>query len=270
MSKEHKGLRYNTGKLRMDLVQPWAHEQMVKVLTKGAEKYADRNWERGMAWTTALASLKRHLLAYEKGEDYDPETGILHIAHVACNAHFLTAYYKLYPQGDDRQHDYLKGVRIGLDIDEVICDWLGGWTEKFSLDVPSNWYFDRSIIDRFDELREKNELDKFYLSLLPLVDPKDVPFEPHCYITSRPVDTHITEQWLDLHGFPARPVYTVGVGKTKVDIAKEQKLDIFVDDAFHNFKQLNEAGICCFLIDRPHNHRYNVGFKRIKDLAEIL
>lgn len=41
-----EGLRYNKGKLKYDLVHPWAHEQMVKVLTNGANKYGDRNWEK--------------------------------------------------------------------------------------------------------------------------------------------------------------------------------------------------------------------------------
>ena len=95
--------RYNEGKLRFDLIHPYANEQMVRVLTKGAEKYAPRNWEKGMLWSDVIASLKRHLHAIESGEDVDEETGELHIAHLACNAHFLTAYYKIYPQGDDRR-----------------------------------------------------------------------------------------------------------------------------------------------------------------------
>lgn len=264
---KHEGLRFNQGKNRFDLVHPWAHEQMVNVLTKGAIKYKDRNWEKGMAWSNVIASLKRHLNAIEKGEDYDPETGELHAAHIACNAHFLTAYYKIYPQGDDRPHKYLTQPKIALDIDEVLCDWVGDWTDG---DRPANWFFDRDILNKFENMKADKKLDDFYLSLQPLIKPSDIPFEPHCYITSRPVDTTITEKWLDMHGFPARPVYTVGVDNSKVDIAKEQGVDIFVDDAFHNFKQLNEAGICCFLMDAPHNQRYDVGFKRIKHLKEII
>ena len=36
-----EGLRFNEGKRRYDLVHPWAHEQMVNVLTKGVQKYAE-------------------------------------------------------------------------------------------------------------------------------------------------------------------------------------------------------------------------------------
>jgi len=269
-NKKGGGLRFNEGKLRYDLQHPTAVQGLVRVLTKGSVKYAERNWEKGMKWSNVLASLKRHLAAIEGGEDYDPETGELHIDHVQCNAHFLSAYYKIYPQGDDRPHNYLENVRIGLDIDEVLCDWVGDWTEMRGLPIPSSWWFDREIMEKFESMEKEGKLDEFYLGLKPLIKPNDIPFEPHCYITSRPVDTKVTEEWLAMHGFPARPVFTCGVNKSKVEIALEQKLDIFVDDAFHNFKQLNNAGVCCFLMNTPINQRYDVGFKRIKSLKEIV
>ena len=55
---EDKGLRFNTGKSRHDLVPQFAQEQYALVLTKGSEKYAERNWELGMKWSKVLASLK--------------------------------------------------------------------------------------------------------------------------------------------------------------------------------------------------------------------
>jgi len=265
-----EGLRFNTGKLRYDLVHPHAHEGMVRVLTKGSEKYAPRNWEKGMAWSTVLASMKRHIAAVEKGEDFDPETGELHINHVACNAHFLSAYYKIFPQGDDRPHNYLKTTKIGLDIDEVLCDWVGDWTTLRGMQHPTSWYFDRGLANKFDEMKEAGTLDQFYLDLKPLIKPEDIPFEPHCYITSRPVDSAVTEQWLAVHGFPARPVFTTAVGASKVDIAKCEGLDIFVDDNFDNFRALNNAGVTCFLMDAKHNQRYDVGARRIKNLKELV
>ena len=266
-SKKSEGLRYNKGKTRFDLVHPWAHEQMVRILNFGADKYCDRNWENGMSWSNVIASLKRHINAIEKGEDFDPESGRLHAAHVACNAHFLTAYYKIYPQGDDRPKNPMSNFRIGLDIDEVLCDWIGDWTEEFGMGRPTSWYFDRELQDRFKEMEEDGKLEDFYLSLKPLIDPSEIPFEPHCYITSRPVDTKVTEAWLAKHGFPARPVFTTD---DKVSVAIEQELDIFVDDGYHNYKALNEAGICTFLMNAEHNQRYDVGFKRINKLKDLM
>lgn len=264
------GERKNEGKLRYDLVHPIAHEGMVKVLTAGSLKYKERNWERGMKWSICIASLKRHLAAIEKGEDYDPETLLLHIDHIQCNAHFLSAYYTIAPQLDDRLHKYLSPLKIGLDVDEVLANWVGAWSKKWNLNLPKSWFFQRDIVEKFEKMKSDGELDEFYMNLEPLIKPEDIPFEPHCYITSRPVKKEITEQWLDKHEFPARPVYTVDSNKSKVEVAKESGIDIFVDDRYSNFVELNNAGICCYLYDSPHNQRYMVGHKRIYSLKELI
>ena len=263
----NKGVRYNEGKLRYDLVDQHAHEQMVKVLTFGAKKYAARNWEKGMAWTSVIASMERHLAAIKKGEDYDSESGILHAAHIACNAHFLTAYYRIYPQGDDRPHKYLNPLKIGLDIDEVICDWVGGWCKKFNHEIPDSWSFSYDFKHEFESLG--GDMEDFYLNLERKMDPADLPFEPHCYITSRSVPAELTKKWLKKNGFPTVPVYSIGHGQSKVEVAKQSGIEVFVDDRFENFVELNNAGICCFLFDAKHNRKYNVGFKRIYSLSDL-
>ena len=284
----NEGLRFNTGKTRHDLLHPIATEGLARVMTKGSQKYAERNWEKGMSWSKVLASLKRHVAAFESGVDYDSDsncsdcqkstkdswvcknhTGELHVDLIQANSHFLSAYYKIYPQGDDRPHKYLNQPRIGLDIDEVLCNWIGDWTEKYDLDSPTSWFFDREMLGKFEDLKSKGELDNFYLSLKPLIKPEDIPFEPHCYITSRPVTSEITERWLALHGFPARPVFTTTEELGKVDIAIREGVEIFVDDGYHNFTALNRAGICCFLMDAKHNRRYDVGYKRITSLKDL-
>ena len=284
------GKRFDTGKLRYDLLQPDAVKGLVKVLSFGASKYEDRNWEKGMKWSRVIAPLKRHLAAIEAGEDYDidkdcpdcqrstPEnwvcknhSGNLHIDNLQCNAHFLSAYYHIYPQGDDRPHKYLNHPKIGLDIDEVLCNWLGAWRKKYDFkDAPHSWYFHRQLRDEFAKMTKNGELEKFYADLEPLIDPKELPFEPHCYITSRPCKIETTTEWLDKNGFPTKPVFCVGVDKSKVDVAKEAGIDIMVDDSYDNFIALNKAGICCFLYDQPHNRKYDVGYKRIKSLKELL
>ena len=261
-----EGLRFNTGKARHDLIPSFAQEQYAKVLTKGSEKYAERNWELGMKWSKVTASLKRHTLAFEKGEDFDTETGLLHTAHIMCNAAFLTEYYKIYPQGDDRPHHYLNRAKIGLDIDEVLADWVGHWTKHHGQEVPENWNFDRDIAKKFDSLKDDKE---FWLSIPVKTKASDIHFEPHCYITSRSIPIEWTKEWLDKNGFPTMPVYSVGFGESKVDVAKESGIDIYVDDRYENFVELNNAGICTFLFDAPHNKRYDVGFKRITSISEL-
>lgn len=268
--QEFKGLRFNSGKTRHDLLPTFAQEQYAKVMTIGATKYKERNWEAGMAWSTVLASLERHIQAFKSGEDYDLESGELHMAHAMCNVAFLLEYYKIFPQGDDRPHKYLNYPKIGLDIDEVLARWTPAWCRKWDIPTPMSWYFDREISSKFEVMRQHGELDEFYLSLEVLTPPDEIPFEPHCYITSRPVNSDISMQWLDKNGYPHRPVYTVGLGQSKVDVIHESGCEIFVDDRFENFVELNRAGVCCFLFDAPHNKKYNVGYKRIKSLKELV
>ena len=269
--KEDKALRYDEDKIRHDLIPAWALNELGKVYTFGAKKYADNNWRKGMKWSRVLGSLKRHLNYIENGEDFDTESNLYHVAHVAWNAITLLEYYKIYPQGDDRPHNYLEIPKIGLDIDEVLCDFTQGWSDKWGNSPnPDSWNYDREMGIKFDNLRQEGKLEEFYLNLNPKISPSDIPFEPHCYVTSRPIDTKITEQWLSKHGFPEVPVYTVPLGTSKVEIMKTSGIDIFVDDRFENFVELNKAGICCYLMDAPHNQRYDVGFKRIKSLKKLI
>lgn len=261
-----EGLRYNEGKLRYDLLHPIAQKGLVSVLTFGASKYEARNWEKGLSWTSTIASMKRHLAAIEAGEDYDPESGLLHIDHVQCNAHFLSAYYKIAPQFDDRRHKYLSRPKIGLDIDEVLADWVGHWTKHHGQEVPETWNFDRDIKAKFEQLKDDKE---FWLSIPVKTSPSDIGFEPHCYITSRSIPKEWTEEWIDKNGFPTMPVYSVGFGESKVQIAQKSGIDIFVDDRYENFVELNNGGICTYLFDAPHNQRYDVGHKRIYSLKEL-
>ena len=96
------GIRYNQGKLRYDLVPVFAQEQYVKVLTYGASKYSQDNWRKGLSWMSCVASLERHLASFKSGEDIDPESGLPHMAHVMCNAAFLSEFAKTHPELDDR------------------------------------------------------------------------------------------------------------------------------------------------------------------------
>jgi hypothetical protein len=68
----------------------------------GARKYAAWNWAKGMPWSVPMACALRHIAAWQKGEDIDPESGQPHLAHAMCNLRMLSLYAKTYPEGDDR------------------------------------------------------------------------------------------------------------------------------------------------------------------------
>lgn len=95
-------LRYDGDKPKLDLLSPIAMEGTAAILTFGAKKYAAHNWRKGMLWSRAIGSLMRHLFAYLRGEDLDPESGLPHIDHIACNVMFLQEYYRTSKHLDDR------------------------------------------------------------------------------------------------------------------------------------------------------------------------
>lgn len=256
--------RNDQKKIRYDLIPTELTEAVAKVLTFGAKKYDANNWRLGMKWSRCIGSLERHIQDFKKGIDYDDESNLLHLGHAATNIAFLLNYYNMYPQGDDRQHTYLNHPKIGLDIDNVIADFSGYYCRKFSQEIPENWNFDRNIEEKFANLDHD-----FWLSIPPKIDPSTIPFEPYCYVTSRSIPNHITEQWIDDNGFPQMPVYSVGYDQSKVETIKKLNLDIFVDDRFENFQELNRAGITTYLFDQPHNRRYNVGYRRIYSLNQL-
>lgn len=107
MSEDHitTADRFDEGKPRMDLIPGDALEELGMIFLEACKKYDDRNWEKGMAWSKCHASLLRHLVAWSKGEDYDPESGRLHIGHVMWNAMALVSYQKRGIGKDDR-HKY--------------------------------------------------------------------------------------------------------------------------------------------------------------------
>ena len=102
MSTEEKALRYNKYKARFDLLQPEALYALAEHYGKGAEKYAERNWEKGTEWNVPYASMMRHIMAWQAGEDHDPENGTHHMIAAAWNAIAIYTYYMREIGTDDR------------------------------------------------------------------------------------------------------------------------------------------------------------------------
>jgi Domain of unknown function (DUF5664) len=84
------GRKFDGGKLEYGLLPPNALEETVKVLTFGAQKYERNNWihvDDGVR--RYFDALQRHLWAWKKGEQLDPESGLHHLAHAMCCLMFL-------------------------------------------------------------------------------------------------------------------------------------------------------------------------------------
>ena len=95
--------KHDAGKTEYCYLSPIAMEEICKVLTFGAKKYAPHNWTKGFKWTRVFSAAMRHLFAWLSGQDKDSETGLSHLAHAACCIMFLLEFAVTKPELDDRR-----------------------------------------------------------------------------------------------------------------------------------------------------------------------
>ena len=145
-------------KVPLGLIPPYAMEQTAWVHKLGAEKYGAWNWrETGVCASTYVNAILRHLNAWRDGEDLDPESGISHLAHVACSANILMDAGKCGKLQDDRNT-----TRQCNEVEEADDDW--------------DWLFDETeneyrILEKGDTVKEGDE-HRFINSWYPA--PKEV------------------------------------------------------------------------------------------------
>lgn len=96
--------KFDTEKLRIELVPPELIMAAANGCTYGARKYSAGNWATGSGfeWSRLYGGLQRHLQAFWSGEDIDPESGNHHLDHAACMLAFLIAHIRRQHGTDDR------------------------------------------------------------------------------------------------------------------------------------------------------------------------
>lgn len=84
------GMKLGQSKPMYNLLPAKAIDEMAKVMTFGAMKYAPNNWqlvEDGLE--RYRAAPPRHSFAMQSGEVLDSESGLHHAAHAMCCASFI-------------------------------------------------------------------------------------------------------------------------------------------------------------------------------------
>ena len=87
------GVKDDSSKMRPTLLPVAALEAALEVLEYGAKKYSKNGWRSvPNARERYTDALVRHLWEYLKNPmSVDPESGILNVRHMLCNAIFLNA-----------------------------------------------------------------------------------------------------------------------------------------------------------------------------------
>ena len=171
MQTQYNDPKGQAGSLKapLGLVPPHAMEQTAWVHKLGADKYGPWNWrETGVCASTYVNAILRHLNAWRDGEDLDPESGISHLAHVACSANILMDAEYCGKLQDDRNTTQ-KHVGGGMSYEE---DWgpLDEEDPKISLFSKLKAAVDSATFDRekFYRILKEGEVvqdgDEVYLS----------------------------------------------------------------------------------------------------------
>jgi len=154
-----------------------------------------------------------------------------------------------------------KDIRIGLDLDQVLCDFYGPYVKLFG-EPKSDFEITKNV-------NRKLSKDKTFWLLLPIINKPN--FEPALYCSKRVNPKEWSKQWLKQNGLPNKPFYQVWLQEqNKADFIKG-RVDLFIDDSVSNWKQLNEAGIPCLLMDCEYNRNIDTPLRIYSlDIDEIM
>lgn len=264
------GIKDDDTKPRFDLIPTEPLKIVADIFTEGFRKYTKgtqnayaNNWQKGMRWGRVYAAMQRHANSWWGGETYDQDSGKHNLAHVICCAMMLIVYNRSYPKGDDRPTTWRNRLRIGTDLDGVLIDMYPTLMQASNLTGDKYHYpINQTMLDTLN-----NMSDEELLSLPPIIEGPDMPFEPVVYITARDTRaTALAERYLFKGHYPYAPVIEA---QDKVQACLDAKLDVFVEDHYDNFVAINAAGIACYLMDAPYNRKYDVGDRRIYSLHEL-
>lgn len=87
---------------RYDLIPAEALAELAAAYGMGAKKYGENNYLQGYAWLKNVGAGMRHFWRWVLREDFDPETGIHHLALVAWHCFALMTFQARNLGTDDR------------------------------------------------------------------------------------------------------------------------------------------------------------------------
>lgn len=154
-------------------------------------------------------------------------------------------------------------MKVYLDVDEVICNFLAGVSKKYPEFIRSNQtQYELPSYVNFDELNK----DAFFWLSLPVLDRPTVKIAG--YMSHRPFATYITEFWLHINQFPSTKVYHTKTSCQKAELLLSCNCDLYVDDKPQTFYECTDVGLNTYLYTQPWNAHIKTD-KRINNLKEL-
>lgn len=113
--KKSGGTKNDQEKIKLNLLSTIWINGVGSVLNFGMHKYAAHNWRKGIEVSRLMDAALRHLLAFNEGEDNDPESGLNHLYHASCCLMFMSELMVTRPDLDDRYKISLTNIDLKND-----------------------------------------------------------------------------------------------------------------------------------------------------------
>ena len=171
-------------------------------------------------------------------------------------------------------------MRIGIDLDDTICDTTEIVHEKLEeysetlninpLDIMNDEelkinFFNIYLEDIYSNVRIKSGAGEVIRKLHNLGN-------TIIFITARSNGLHdvvsITKKWLEDNDIIYDMLVTSCYGETKASACKEQSVDLMIDDDPFNYKQIGLVGIKCLLFD--DRGRYELKGNYVTNWMDVL
>jgi hypothetical protein len=102
------------------------------------ERYGDYNWRNtGVCASTYVSAMMRHINAWRDGEDIDPESGMSHVAHVACCCNIIIDALHCGTLDDDRNK-----IPAPKAAEDTLTFAMGPDDELIQYSIPEGWVWD--------------------------------------------------------------------------------------------------------------------------------
>lgn len=89
---------------RYSLIPEYPLKMLATLYGRGAEKYSERNWEKGYEWSKSFDAMERHAHAFWEGENTDLEMNLPHLTAVAWHSFALLEFTQTHAKFDDRPY----------------------------------------------------------------------------------------------------------------------------------------------------------------------